>query len=41
MCYMLEHALARKRMLIDFFFQIWSTTEVFFGGSTVNVAVHF
>lgn len=39
---MSEHALARKEILIDFFFPlIWSTREVFLGGSLVKVAAHY
>lgn len=39
---MSEHALARKETLTDFLFpQIWSTREVFPGGSLVKVAAHY
>lgn len=39
---MSEHALARKEILIDFFFfLIWSTREVFLGGSSAKAAVNY
>lgn len=40
-CYMMEHALASKKISNDFFFPNMVYREVFLGGSAVKVAAHY